>query len=71
VGKKTFKSKNLWRTLCVRHRFLGFGFYSAYILTADCNQTKPRFFVKAPQSGAFTKNLVVGLFGICCNTNLT
>ncbi len=31
--------------------------------TADCNQTKPRFFVKAPLR---TKNLVVGLFGICC-----
>jgi len=35
-------------------------------LTVDCNQTKPRFFVKAPLRGAFTKNLVVGLFGICC-----
>jgi tRNA(fMet)-specific endonuclease VapC len=33
--------------------------------TANPDQTKPRFFVKAPRSGAFTKNL--GLFSICCN----
>jgi len=34
--------------------------------TADCEQTKPNFFVKAPLRGAFTKKLVVGLFAICC-----
>jgi len=37
-------------------------------LTADCEQTKPNFFVKVPRSGAFTKKLVVGLFAICCKT---
>jgi hypothetical protein len=36
------------------------------VITANSDQTKPKFFVKAQQSGAFTKNLVVGLFSICC-----
>jgi len=40
----------------------------AFCLTANPDQTKPKFFVKAPLRGAFTKNLVVGLFSICCST---
>jgi len=49
-------------------------FYFAFILvekpTADWEQTKPRFFVKATRSVAFTKDQVVGLFGICCKLGL-
>jgi len=40
----------------------------ASTVTVNLDQTKPKFFVKAPRGGAFTKNLVVGLFSICCRT---
>jgi hypothetical protein len=32
IGKKTLKPKKLWRTLRVRHSFLGSGFYYAELL---------------------------------------
>ena len=41
-------------------------FLSLITFTANPEQIKLRFFIKAPLRGAFIKNLSLGLFSICC-----
>jgi hypothetical protein len=44
--------------------------YEAILITALCDEIKPRFFVKAPLCGAFTKNIAVLLPVICCKSEV-
>jgi len=51
--------KTIKRIATIRHTPVMLAF------TANPDQTKPKFFIKATQSVAFMKNLEVGLFRIC------
>jgi hypothetical protein len=50
-NQKNLKPKKLWRTRSVRHSFLGFGFYYAYLLSIlKSLKIEIRFTAKSLQS---------------------